>query len=192
MKLNWLDVVLLIIVAASVAEGIARGFARIGIGFGAALVGVLMGIWFYGSVAYFLLPFVSSPGIANFIGFVAVFLVCVVAGALIAKLLAALFRWAGLTWLDRLLGAGFGFLRGAVAAIALVLAIVAFAPNPPPQSVVNSYYSSYLLEAANVCAALAPRELKDGFYDSYDKVKQLWAEATRKRRRVKKLPVETL
>ena len=189
MSLNWLDIVLLIVLAVSVAEGVARGFARIGIGFGASIVGVLAGIWFYGMVAYFLLPYVSSPGIANFIGFLVVFLVCLTAGALLGKLLGALFKWAGLTWLDRLLGAAFGFLRGAVAGIAVVLAIVAFAPKRPPKAVVNSQYAPYFIEAANVCATLAPRELRDGFHDSYDKVKELWTEATRRR---KQLPKETI
>ena len=67
--------------------------------------------------------------------------------------------------------------------IAIVLAIVAFAPNKPPASVVQSYYAPYLIEAANVCVAMAPRELKDGFNESYGKVKELWAEALKKGKR---------
>lgn len=189
MNLNWLDIFLLIVVAASVAEGIVKGLARSGIGLAAAVAGVILGIWFYGTVAYFFLPFVSSPGIANFIGFVLVFLLCLVTGALVAKLIAVLFKWAGLTWLDRLLGGAFGFLRGVVAAIAIVLAIVAFSPRRPPGSVVGSYYASYLIEAANVCAAVAPRELKDAFYDSYEKVKELWRDATRERGRLPEVEI---
>ena len=184
MSLNWLDIILLIAVSVSVVEGVARGFARVGIGFAAALAGVILGIWCYGTVAYFFLPYVSSEGIANFIGFIVVFLVCLAAGALVGRGLAALFKWAGLNWLDRLAGAGFGFLRGIVFAIAIVLAIVAFAPNKPPTTVVGSYYAPYLIEAANVCVAMAPRELKDGFYESYGKVKDLWADALNKRKRL--------
>ncbi len=114
----------------------------------------------------------------------AVFIACLVAGALLSKALATLFRWVGLGWLDRLAGAGFGFLRGTVVAIAVVLAVVAFAPRKPPKSVVRSYYAPYLIEAANVCVAMAPREVKDGFYESYAKVKDLWADAVKKRQRL--------
>ncbi|MCP5112303.1 MAG: CvpA family protein [bacterium] len=184
MSLNWLDIVLIIIVGASVVEGISKGFARVGIGFAAALVGVVLGIWLYGTVAYFLLPYVSSKGIANFIGFVVVFAGCLVAGGLLSKTLATLFKWVGLSWLDRLAGAGFGFLRGTVVAIAVVLAVVAFAPTKPPKSVVRSYYAPYLIEAANVCVAMAPREVKDGFYESYAKVKGLWSDALKRRQRL--------
>ena len=181
MTLNWLDIVLIVIVALSVVEGLKKGFARVGIGFAAAIVGVVVGIWFYGTAAYYLLPFVSSKGVANFIGFWIVFLVCVVAGALLGKLLAALFKWAGLSWMDRLLGAGFGLLRGAVAAVALVLVLVAFSRKPPPKSVAESRYAPYLIGAATVCAEFAPRELKDAFFSSYEKLKRIWAEALQKK-----------
>ena len=184
MTLNWLDIVLIVIVGLSVAEGVAKGFARVGVGFAAAITGVILGIWFYGVVGYYLLPYVSSKGIANFIGFWVVFVVCMVGGAVLGKMLAALFRWVGLSWFDRLLGATFGLLRGLVAAVALVLVLLAFSQKPPPRSVVNSCYAPYLIEAANICAALAPRELKDGFYESYAKVKQIWAQALKKRKRL--------
>ena len=181
MTLNWLDIVLILIVALSVIEGVKKGFARVGIGFAAAILGVVFGIWFYGTAGYYLLPFVSSKGIANFIGFWVVFLICVLAGALLGKFLGALFKWVGLSWIDRLLGALFGILRGGVAAVALVLVLVAFSSKPPPKSVANSRYAPYLVGAANVCAELAPRELKDGFFASYDKLKQIWSKTVRKK-----------
>jgi len=181
-NLNWLDITLIVILGVSVADGVVRGFARSGIGLAAAIAGIILGVWFYGVVAYFFLPYVSSEGIANIIGFLIIFFGCIVVGALLGKLLAMLFKWAGLTWLDRMLGALFGLLRGGAVAIAVVLAILAFAPNRPPASVVNSRYSAYLVDAARFCAAMAPRELKDGFDESYDQVRQLWREATSERR----------
>lgn len=181
MNLNWLDITLVVILAISVAGGVVRGFARSCIGLAGAVAGIVLGIWFYGVVAYFFLPYTSSAGLANIIGFLLVFFGCVLAGALLGKLLVALFKWAGLTWLDRMLGAMFGLFRGGAVAIAIVLAIVAFSPNPPPRSVVGSRYSSYLIDAARVCATIAPRKLKDSFQENYDQVRKLWDEATAKR-----------
>jgi membrane protein required for colicin V production len=181
-NLNWLDITLIVIVGISVADGVVRGFARSGIGLVAAIAGIVLGIWFYGIVAYFFLPYVSSEGIANIIGFLLVFFGCLVAGALLGKLLAALFKWVGLSWLDRMLGALFGLLRGGAMAIAIILAILAFAPNRPPGSIVGSHYSAYLMDAARFCASLAPRELRDDFYEGYDQVRELWREAVSDRR----------
>jgi membrane protein required for colicin V production len=133
---NWLDIVLILVFGLSIAGGVVKGFAKVGIGFLATILALLCGLWFYGAAGSFLLPYVSHKGIANFAGFLMVFLVVVLLGALTGKLLALLFKWTGLTWLDRLLGGAFGILRGLVFAIALVVALLAFSPNRPPRSVV--------------------------------------------------------
>ncbi|MCL5743152.1 MAG: CvpA family protein, partial [Acidobacteria bacterium] len=103
-------------------------------------------------------------------------------GALVGKLLGLLLKWAGLSWLDRLMGGVFGLLRGLVFAIALVLALLAFTPNPPPRSVVQSRIAPYVIDAAHLCANLAPREVRDRVAQSYEEVKKAWAEVIRKAR----------
>ncbi len=180
--MNWLDFVLLLILGLSAVGGLAKGFARLVIGFLAAVAGFLCGLWFYGSAGRFLLPYVSHRGVANFIGFFLIFLGVVLLGALVGKLLGLLLKWAGLSWLDRLMGGVFGLLRGLVFAVALVLALLAFTPNPPPRSVVNSRIAPYVIDAAHICANLAPREVRDGARQSYEKVKEAWAEMIRKAR----------
>lgn len=178
--MNWLDIVLLLILGISVVSGFAKGFAKLVIGFLATVAGFLCGLWFYGSVAGLLLPYVSHKGIANFIGFLLIFLGVVLLGALVGKLLGLLLKWAGLSWLNRLMGGVFGLLRGLVFAIALVLALLAFSPKPPPRSVVESRIAPYVIDAAHICANLAPREVRDGVVQSYEKVKEAWAEMIRK------------
>jgi len=180
--LNWLDFFLILILVISTVGGIAKGFARLVIGLLAAVAGFLCGLWFYGSVAGFLLPYVSHKGIANFIGLLLIFLGVVLLGALVGKLLALLLKWAGLSWLNRVMGGVFGLLRGLVFAIALVLALMAFSPKPPPRSVVESRIAPYVIDAAHICANLAPREVRDGVVQSYEKVKEAWAELIRKAR----------
>ncbi len=82
--------------------------------------------------AGFLLPYVSHKGVANFIGFLLIFLGVVLLGALVGNLLGLLLKWAGLSWLNRLMGGVFGLLRGLVFAIVLVLALMAFTPTHRP------------------------------------------------------------
>ncbi len=172
--MNWLDIVLVLISVASLVSGFAKGFAKLAVGLVAAITGFLCALWFHGSVASFLLPYVSHRSIANFLGFIGIYLLFVIVGALAAKLLGMLFKWAGLSWLDRLLGGVFGLLRGLVLGVALVLALLAFSPKPPPQSVVHSRLAPSLIDTARVCAHLAPREVREAALDSYEKVKQAW------------------
>jgi membrane protein required for colicin V production len=173
---NWLDYLLLIIIGSSAISGLWRGFARTVVGTLAAVFAVLGAIWFYGSAASLLSDYVSHPTVANSLGFVIVFSIVMLGGAAVGWLLAKAFKWAGLGWLDRLLGGGVGVVRGALVATGLVLLLCAFTRTPPPQSVVNSRVAPYMLEVANVVSYLAPRELKDGFQTSYEKVKKIWRE----------------
>jgi len=172
--LNWLDIVLLILLAASTAGGLIKGFTRLVIGLAAAVIGLFCALWFYGAAGSFLTPYVSHKAIANFIGFVLIFAGTIIAGAIVARLLGLLLKWAGLSWLDRLAGGAFGLVRGAVIGIALVLALMAFSPKPPPRSVVRSRLAPYFIDAAHVCAAVAPREVREAVEESYSKIKDAW------------------
>lgn len=173
--MNWLDIILLIIIAASVVSGLKSGFARVAVGIGALLLAIVLGIWFYGSAGAIFQEYVSSRAVANILGFLLIFIGVILVGAAFGALLAKLFKWVGLGWLDRLLGGAFGLLRGVVISIVLIMALMAFSPKPPPASVVNSRLAPYVIDAASVLAAMAPKELKDGFWASYEQVKKIWS-----------------
>ena len=87
----------------------------------------------------------------------------------------------GLSLFDHALGAGFGLIRGALIALALVTGIMAFAPaGRPPDAIVNSRVAPYVVNAAKVIAALAPYELKEGFRKTYAQVKSAWQNAVQR------------
>jgi len=172
--LNWLDVVLVAILSLSVVGGGVKGFARLVVGLAAAILGLLLGMWFYGTTGGWLLPYVSYPGLANFLGFLLILITVIAAGGILGMILSKLLKWAGLSWVDRILGAVFGLARGAVFAVALVLALMAFARHPPPQSVLHSRLAPYLIGAANACAQVAPHEVRQGVRQSYEKAREIW------------------
>ena len=179
--MNWLDIVLVILIGISVITAFAKGFSREIVGIITAVVALLLGAWFYGTAGGWLEPYVSSRRIANFCGFLIVFVAVLVLGSLAGNALGKLLKVTGLSFFDRLLGAGFGALRGVLLAVALVMALMAFAPaGKPPEAVVHSRCAPYVVDAARVAAAMAPHELKDGFRKSYAQVKTLWEEALRK------------
>jgi membrane protein required for colicin V production len=174
--LNWLDIVLVLIFCFSVASGFAKGFAKLLVGLAAAILGLLCGLWFYGAAGAYMLPYVSHKGVANFLGFLIIFLAIVLAGAVVGKLLSMALKWVGLSWFDRLLGGVFGLVRGLVFAIAFVLALMAFSPQPPPASVVRSHIAPYVIGAANACSYMAPNEVREGVRQSYEKIREAWRE----------------
>lgn len=174
--MNSLDIVLLIIVGASVVTGFMAGFAKVGVGFAATIIGLLCGFWFYGIPASWLQDYLRSPAASNILGFFIIFVAIVIAGGIVGAILAKMFKWVGLSWLDRLLGSGFGFIRGMVLVVGIVTVITAFSPNPPPRVIVESKLMPYASTAGTVFAAIAPHDLKSSFRDSLDQLRQIWAE----------------
>jgi len=173
---SWLDILVLVIVGYSVLAGFSAGIARVGVGFVATVLGILFGFWFYGVAGSHLADYVASRSIANLLGFLLVFGTFVLAGAVVGRVMGKLFRWVGLSWLDRLLGAAFGFLRGAVVAVALVTVILAFAPTPPPPSIVQSKTLPYVIDTSSVLSSITPHEVKDAFRETKEKVKKMWSD----------------
>ena len=174
--MNLLDALLAVIIAASIIAGFRAGFARVGIGFVAAVSGLLAGFWFYGIPAAAIHRYVSSRTFSDLLGFFVVFFAFVIVGALIGKLLTRLFRWTGLTWVDRVLGGGFGLARGGLMVVAFVAVLLAFTPRPAPAWMVDSKLLPYAVDASNMCAALAPRAVKEAFRDSMREIRKAWEE----------------
>jgi membrane protein required for colicin V production len=170
-----MDLVLILVIASSVIAGFAAGFARVGVGFAAMIVGMFCGFWFYGIVAGYVIDYVSSRAIANLIGFFVILMGVLLVGAILGRILAKFFKWAGLSWLDRLLGGAFGVVRGFFIAAAMATVLLAFAPSPPPPSVVGSKVLPYVISVSDVLAAVTPHEIKDSFYATKDKVKADWS-----------------
>jgi membrane protein required for colicin V production len=179
---SLLDLIVLLFIAASVIGGFMAGFARGGIGFLAAVFGVLCGFWFYGIPAAAVHKYVHSWTASNLIGFFIVFFGLIFVGALIGKLLSKLFKWTGLSWLDRLMGAMFGLVRGALVAVAFIAVLLAFTPKPTPNWMVNSMVLPYAIDASNTLAALAPNTIKEAFRESVREIRKIWDEQIREAR----------
>ena len=181
--MNLLDILLVILIAGSVAAGFVAGFARVGIGFLATVAGLIFGFWFYGIPAASIHKYMSSETLSNIFAFLLIFLGCIAVGGLIAKLLSSVFKWTGLTWLDRLFGGAFGVIRGALIAIAFVAVLMAFTTKPLPNWMVDSKLLPYAVDASDVCASLAPQALKDAFEDGLREIRRDWNELKKKQNR---------
>ncbi|MEP7362843.1 MAG: CvpA family protein [Acidobacteriota bacterium] len=186
--MNWLDIVLGLILIGSIAAGLSRGFTRTVIGLTAFVFGLLLSCWLYGSVGAIFLDYVSHRTVANFLGFVTVYALIGIAGALVGWALVRFYKTVGLNWLDRLLGGGIGLARGFVIGSVFVMALMGFSRNPPPESVVHSRIAPYMVDGARILSWIAPRELRDGVSQSYAKVLEIWKKSVAER--LKSLPKE--
>lgn len=183
--MSLLDLLLGLIIVSSVMAGFVAGFARVGIGFCATVAGIVFGFWYYETPAAWIHKYLSSQTVSNVLGFLVVLWAVLLLGSLVAKIVASLFKMTGLSWLNRLLGAAFGFVRGALIGVAFVAVLLAFAPKPLPNWMVNSLLLPYAIDASDLCASIAPAALKDAFREGVEEIHKDWEEQLKKAKRKK-------
>lgn len=127
MSWHWLDYIILAVIGLSVITGLFRGFVKELV----ALIVWALAIWlaynYSKTLDPYLLPYIKDQNIRMAVSFIAVLLATLIAGGLFNALLSFILTRSGLSGTDRLLGMGFGFVRGVfiVAFVMLVVKITA-------------------------------------------------------------------
>jgi membrane protein required for colicin V production len=121
--LGWIDWLLLGVLAVSVLLGLARGFVFEAMALAGWVVAWFAAQWAAPFVAPWLPLAAPDSPLALAAGFVVAFGAVVIVWSLLARLVRLLVRATPLTFADRMLGAGFGFARGAVVLLALATAV---------------------------------------------------------------------
>lgn len=153
--MNWLDIVILIVIALATFGGLFVGLIAAGLSLAGIIVGIILAGRYY-------LPFSQQLGFIpeeNFARIIA-FAIILVGVMLIAVVLAMVLRWAfsliKLGWIDRLGGAVFGLAAGALLCGAILAIWVNFVGAGA--SVTGSVLASILLEHFPVVLGLLPAE----------------------------------
>jgi membrane protein required for colicin V production len=174
MSLNLLDLILLVILVVSVVTSAMKGFVRELMGIVSLIVAIVLGSWFYRVAGTPFKEVVKNENIALFLGFAIVFLGTILGGALVARVVQKLIKFAKIQWFDRFLGAAFGFIRGWLVGSIVFLVLTSF--NLQADQVKNSRLAPYYLPGARVIALAAPTDLKARFTDGYRTVEKWWRE----------------
>lgn len=173
---TWVDIVLVLVILWSVATGIRSGLARVVVGFVAAIAALLAGFWFYRLVAVKLAPWIVQTSLANFAGFIIVFVGILILGSIVGRILSSIFEWVGLSWLNRALGGVAGFCRGVLLISVLVDVLVAFAPSPTPEVLQHSAVVPYVSSVSGFLIGLAPLNLRTAFEQEMDHLRRYWSQ----------------
>jgi membrane protein required for colicin V production len=167
--MNALDWLLLVLLAYSIIRAVLRGFFEEAFALGGLIFGFLLACWFYKSLATELKGLITSPSIAELTAFLLILTGITILASLLGKILRRTVSAIGLGFLDRLLGATFGLIRGALLGVALLLAVTAFLPSAP--WVENSHLAPYFLRAAHAVSFVMPSDLKQRLLDGLNRLK---------------------
>jgi membrane protein required for colicin V production len=112
--MNWLDVAIVIVIAWFTFAAFRAGIIREVVTVVAFVVGVLAAGFYYDDLAENVLLFIDDDTAANVTAFVVLFGSLALGGQLAAILLKQMAGLLSLGWLDHLVGAAFGLLKGLI------------------------------------------------------------------------------
>ena len=161
MSLDWnlLDIIFIIITFVSILIGILRGFIKELLSIIFLVLAVVLSILFYKEAGLFFNGFINNTEVANFTGFIAVFITILIVGYLITYFLKKIIVIGPLRSIDRLLGALFGFLRSALICSILLFGILAF-PGDKKGVVSNSQFAPEVFKVIKVIMGFIPENFK--------------------------------
>ena len=156
-RIDWLDYLFIAAALVSVLLGLMRGFVREILSLATWVAAFILALRFGQQASDWMAPAIGAVTVRKVLGYGLVFLVALLAGGLITWLIALLVRGSGLAPTDRMLGAGFGIVRGLFISAALVL-VASYTPARESNAWKHSALVPQLQPLAGGMRSLIPKE----------------------------------
>ena len=171
--MNPFDILMLTILAYGLIRGVFRGLVREI----ASIVGVLGGFYaaysYYPHAARLISAWISNPAYLNILSYMAIFSAVVIIVGILAVVIKYLLNIAYLGWVDRVCGAVFGLLKGALVVCVLFIVLTAFLPKGAP-FVRDAALAPPVATVSEVMAKVLSKDMKDNFISKIKELKKYW------------------
>jgi len=153
--MNWLDIVILVALALAAVGGLSIGLIRAALSLVGLILGVVLAGHFYVPFSHLLDAFLQ-PNVAKVVAFAIILIAVIAATAVLAIFLKRGASAIKLGWLDRLGGAVFGLMMGAILCGGLLAIWAKFVGSG--ETITESVLTRLLLDRLPVVLALLPDE----------------------------------
>ena len=153
--MNWIDIVIIAAVAIPTIIGLGTGIIKAALSMAGMVLGVILAGRYYVLLSA-QLTFLPSDGIAKIAAFVIILAGVVIVAIILSRLLERAVSMMLLGWVNRLGGAAFGLMLGAVLCSALLVTWIKFLG--PASAIVESNLAMILLDQFPLVLALLPSE----------------------------------
>ena len=167
--MNLFDCFLIAMLAYSTVVAFLRGLILELFSVGGLIAGILLASWNYKHIAIILGHVITTPATAEIVAFLLIIIGVMVLSTLLGKALNRTAHAIGLGFFDRLLGALFGFARGCLFGVAILMAIAAFLPDS--EWIANSRLSTYFLAGAHAVSFVVPHDLQQQILNGAQQLK---------------------
>ncbi len=167
--MNAADWTILGIIVVSAAVAASKGFFYQAFGIAGLIVGYLLAAWQYPRLAEWFGPYLKSPWFADIAGFVVIFIGVVIVAGIAGRIVRWAMKEAGLSLIDRLLGALLGVVKGSLFVAIILMGMTAFTPSSPLLE--GSQLAPYFLVVGRAAIWLAPSQLRTKFFEGLELVR---------------------
>ena len=175
--MNILDIFILVILGFCLVRGIFRGIIKELTSIVGVFVGFFVAYNFYPVVAVLISRFFANKAYLNIVSFFLAFTVLFLAVGLVGVILKHLFKAVALGWLDRVLGAAFGFIKAVLIVSVLLVPLTTYLPQRSPV-IKDSFLAPYATKISQVLVtvvpSVVPEEMKDKFHENINALKETW------------------
>ena len=168
--MSWADAAIIVVIGLSVLMAAAQGFFVEVFSLAGVIAGYIAAAWGCRQVGGWFLPYVKTADFANLAGFLAILFAVMLVAGMAGRIVRWAMKEAGLRWVDRLLGAAFGLVRGVVIVTVVLLAMTTF--DPGTRALRQSQLAGYFLVAGRGASWLAPAEIRQKFREGVEMLRQ--------------------
>lgn len=155
---NAFDWFLVVVLLWSTVVAFLRGIIRVLFSFAGLIAGILLASWFYLDLAHRLHRWISSMHVAEIVSFALIVLAAMIVFSLAGRIVRRGAKAVGLGLPDRFLGALFGFARGCLLGVAVMMVVTAFLPGST--WIAKSRLTPYFLDGAHAVSFVVPHDLQ--------------------------------
>lgn len=158
--MNWVDIVIVVIVALSTLSSLRRGFVRQALGLIGFIVGIYAALSHHQTLARALAGAAGSSTMATMVAFVLVLLAVWVAFAALGAITYRALKAIGLEWADHAIGMLVGLLIGLFVTVCFLLLFIRIPVLGISDAIRRSILASYIFEVLPHLKQLLPSDLR--------------------------------
>jgi len=171
--MNLLDIFIIIVLAYCFIRGIFRGLVKEI----SAIIGVFAGFYtaytYYPILSKLLSRWISNTAYQNILSFLVIFSIVFILVSVLGIIIKYILKIAFLGWVDRICGAGFGFVKGILIVSVVLITLTAFLKNGAP-IIKDSLLAPHVTVVSENMAKIISKDMKHAFTAKLDELKKAW------------------
>jgi membrane protein required for colicin V production len=177
--MNWVDIIIVIILAIGLFKGLANGFVRGLFGLAAIVLGIMVAAAHYEQVTEVLFTRLQiDPQGQAILGFLLVFVVVMILVTVVGRIISKALKLAALGWIDRLAGGLLGLVMSCLF-VGVLLLLVVMAGLETNSGVARSTVAPSVISVMDTVVAFAPDSAREKIEAHYVKLRLEWERARR-------------